>query len=759
MHKKHLLLCTAACTLFFTDFNATYISNASGLSSQTRHALEEITKLPEQHLHLTSLINTPTQAEKNLEMIASGGMMRENSHLGQAVQSSMDRVRDTINSSFSAAGRYGSGMHNEILERELSALSANAMANQYNKDLQHMINAHAIINQSNQNKRYKMLQERLDEVENRINRYFSGIGRYGTPDHKDELQKARDSVYARAMADQYNKDWQYIIQTNAILSDLNKSRLNMTENLLKGYEKALSDASQTAAILDADNQQRVNAAHKQWIREDNQEWYELQNKAELLHKAVAIDNALQGQNKKLSDTIRTAVIDAWNADAIKNVKRKGEPPVSPLPSRENKSSLIEQNANKGNSISKLSPVHATLKGKDNTSAITDPQIIPQPKTNKDLQKDVNSKTNSSSSKTTLPPSPDHVNLPTKTEAATQTPADTERASKEGKETTALSHDLSHPEEQSEILTPQIASYLVMPHALFSVGSADVKNQNTLLDNIRITMFEAKDHEEKGFFFSTYGKRSIFSSSSHTPQNSADTDIRYAALQAGLTLIVLEEQNTSTDFGFLGTYGKLAFTPKKKESAQKNMLNKWSLTAYGNIQHDSGVYASVFLSYGLFKGESPTALMKNTKTLAASATIGQKLPTIVEEIILEPQAQFVYQRLMLGILSNAENFKINMGNPDQWLLRIGGRLTQNKGDAVSFYGKVNIINTFGNNNTIQIDKKSFQTSPIGTSLEGGLGINAHLSQNVALHGDVSYQHKLKKAGESAINVSAGMRYRF
>lgn len=152
-------------------------------------------------------------------------------------------------------------------------------------------------------------------------------------------------------------------------------------------------------------------------------------------------------------------------------------------------------------------------------------------------------------------------------------------------------------------------------------------------------------------------------------------------------------------------------------------------------------------------------MRNTKTLAASTTIGQKLPNIVEGIILELQAQFVYQRLMLGILSNTESFKINMGNPDQWLLRVGGRLTQNKGEAVSFYGKVNIINSFGNNNTVQIDKKSFQISPIGTSLEGGLGVNAHLSQNIAFHGDVSYQRKLKEVGESGINISAGMRYRF
>ncbi|WP_273760319.1 autotransporter outer membrane beta-barrel domain-containing protein, partial [Bartonella sp. ML70XJBT.G] len=44
-------------------------------------------------------------------------------------------------------------------------------------------------------------------------------------------------------------------------------------------------------------------------------------------------------------------------------------------------------------------------------------------------------------------------------------------------------------------------------------------------------------------------------------------------------------------------------------------------------------------------------------------------------------------------------------------------------------------------------------------EGGLGVNAQLSQKFTLHADVNYQHKLQKAGVSGVNVSGGMRYRF
>ncbi|WP_245256862.1 autotransporter outer membrane beta-barrel domain-containing protein [Bartonella sp. DB5-6] len=161
-----------------------------------------------------------------------------------------------------------------------------------------------------------------------------------------------------------------------------------------------------------------------------------------------------------------------------------------------------------------------------------------------------------------------------------------------------------------------------------------------------------------------------------------------------------------------------------------------------------MYASTFLSYRIFEGNLTTALIKNTKkvnnikTLGAFAAIGQKLPTGVEGITLELQAQLVYQCLLLGTLSDSNNFKVNLGNSYQWLLRIGRRFTQNKGRAVSFYSKLNFIKTFDKKKTIQIGQ-NFKLASMRTSVEGGFGVNAHLSQNIALHGDISYQHTLKK----------------
>ncbi|WP_375632446.1 autotransporter outer membrane beta-barrel domain-containing protein [Bartonella sp. AA74HLJMH] len=657
MHKN-LLLCTAACALFFSSFNFTSTSTASALSPQERHAIEGIMKLPEQYRHAIDLINTPTQAEKNLEKIASGAMMEDNAHFNQALENHMDRVRDTINSSFAGAGRYGSGAHINVVNREM------------------------------------------------------------------------DNIRAQAMANKHHQDMQIMMQARAKLGQLRQNRLKTRENLLRGYDKAVSDAAKAAAILEADNQRRINAARQEWVNQDNRDWHKLQNKAEILHKAAQVDSALQGQNKELSNTLRKAVLETLNADGITNVERKEK--TSPPPT-------------------------------DNSFTRTD-HGMRQPKINENSQSDIDPQTNttSSESKTTLNTSEKaHMKLLPKVEnTATAATESTSKLTDDDK-ATAASTSLDGT-EKSTTLTPQGESSLTMPIAMFAVGFSDVNNQNILLDNMQITMFEPKDHPERGVFLSSYGNKSTFSSKVQAKQDGIQADIRYAALQAGATLIALKDQNISSNFGLFGTYGKLSFTPKNKESFQKNMFDKWSLTAYGNIQHDSGIYASAFLSYGIFKENHATALIKhtskvkNSKTLGAAATVGQKLSTSLEGVILEPQAQLVYQRLMLGSLSDRSSFsdddnsKIDISKPHQWLLRIGGRLTQNKGHALSFYGKLNMIKTFSEN---------FSLAAMESLIEGGFGIQAHLSQNIELHSDISYQHKFKKAGISAINIAAGMRYHF
>ncbi|WP_035463547.1 autotransporter outer membrane beta-barrel domain-containing protein, partial [Bartonella birtlesii] len=319
------------------------------------------------------------------------------------------------------------------------------------------------------------------------------------------------------------------------------------------------------------------------------------------------------------------------------------------------------------------------------------------------------------------------------------------------------------------LVPQVASYLVMSNAIFSTGFSDVNKQNTLLDDMQSSMMRAAENKNKGVFFSAYGNKMTLFSNRTPLQYGYGADVHYAALQAGITLATLEKQSITANFGLLGTYGKLDFTPKDMEGADKSTLDKWSLAAYGSFRHDNGFYVNALFSYAALNGNITTALigntaeLKNTAALNISATAGQKLATDIKDLIFEPQAQLIYQHVAFGTLSDADGFKVNMGTPHKWLLRVGGRLTQTalpieKGCAISFYGKLNVLKTFADNGTIQI-VDTFHLDSMGAALEGGLGMNARLSRNIVLHADVNYQHKLQKAGVSGINISGGMRYRF
>ncbi|UTO29423.1 autotransporter outer membrane beta-barrel domain-containing protein [Bartonella harrusi] len=315
---------------------------------------------------------------------------------------------------------------------------------------------------------------------------------------------------------------------------------------------------------------------------------------------------------------------------------------------------------------------------------------------------------------------------------------------------------------------QTANYLVMPNALFYSGLTDMAKQNALLANIRTSVLGKEEEKNTGFFLSTYGSTGTLSSARGPLKYGYGADMRYAALQAGATLAAIERQNITTYFGVVGTYGQLSFTPKDMADVSKSTLDKWSLTAYGSLQHNNGFYLDTLFSYGVLKGDignaiiGKTAKVKNAKLLSLSTTLGKQFATGMEGLTFEPQAQLAYQHLMFKPIEDANNLIIDMNTPSQWLIRVGGRLTKNiateNNHPLSFYGKVNFIKTFGDDGNIKIGDK-FDLDPMGAAIEGGVGINAQLLHNLSLHGDVSYQQKLQKTGLSGASFSGGIRYQF
>ncbi|VEJ46045.1 hypothetical protein [Bartonella vinsonii] len=201
------------------------------LSAQTRYGISGLGSIPH-HYQNRSLMNTiynPTSSAMNLRHMASGGMIGQNPSFNAALQNSLDRVRDTINSSFAGAGRYGSGAHQDVLANELGALSTRATADQYNRDADRMMQANSLIDQANQNQ----LGASNNFLQGYGNAYFNAIQGGGVLDAYN--QRLVDANRERWM-EQDNSGW---------------NRLNMLMNAGHGFARnyGTTTNSNTASMM------------------------------------------------------------------------------------------------------------------------------------------------------------------------------------------------------------------------------------------------------------------------------------------------------------------------------------------------------------------------------------------------------------------------------------------------------------------------------------------------------------------------------
>ncbi|EJF92818.1 outer membrane autotransporter barrel domain-containing protein [Bartonella taylorii 8TBB] len=135
----------------------------------------------------------------------------------------------------------------------------------------------------------------------------------------------------------------------------------------------------------------------------------------------------------------------------------------------------------------------------------------------------------------------------------------------------------------------------------------------------------------------------------------------------------------------------------------------------------------------------------------------------ESLVFDPQVQVIYKNLQFDKTSNIDGFDIEMGKHDQWVMRVGGRMTKiltasQTGRFVSFNGKLRLAHNFGEKQFVHFGDE-FQLGAFGSSLEVGGGFNAQLSSKFALHGNVIYQHRLTKAGFSGISFSGKLHHHF
>ncbi|AGF74893.1 autotransporter [Bartonella australis AUST/NH1] len=326
---------------------------------------------------------------------------------------------------------------------------------------------------------------------------------------------------------------------------------------------------------------------------------------------------------------------------------------------------------------------------------------------------------------------------------------------------------SHSEAKVRAVVPQVSTYLLLPNAIFHSGLMDVSNQNKQAEAMRAASQEFLN-KRTSFFTNAYGGRHCYASNLSQMKYGYGGDIHYDAAEAGVFLKAVESGSVVGFFGAMGTYGKFSLQPEDVEGSKKSKFEKWSAAVYGSLQHNTGLYVNGLLSYGLFEGDVSTDARGKTasikgKPLSASLTSGKAFAVESEGLVFDPQVQLIYQRIFFDKARDIDNFDIDMGQPEQWTMRVGGRLskrlmTNSASHSVSLYGKLYVSNDLHNKQFVSFGD-DFQLGALGSSLEAGAGVHAQLSSKFALYGDLSYQHKLTSAGFSGTSFSGGMRYRF
>ncbi|MEN3930494.1 autotransporter outer membrane beta-barrel domain-containing protein [Microvirga sp. W0021] len=317
------------------------------------------------------------------------------------------------------------------------------------------------------------------------------------------------------------------------------------------------------------------------------------------------------------------------------------------------------------------------------------------------------------------------------------------------------------------VAPQVANYLIGPTALFHAGLQDIGNLHKRLGEIRDDRVTGRTGGKGEFFMRAYGGVYDYKSNRNAYSYGYDANIDYAAVQLGGSLYAFESKNSVTRFGVAASIGSLSFDPKNVRGTTSTKLDTWSVSAYGTYLHDSGWYVDGILSYGAFDGNVSTTYRGNTASLSGtsfSASLETGYPfQLGNGLVLEPQAQVIYQRLMFDRKFDTDMFTVSLGTLDQVTARVGARLSKTfaqpeQDRLITVYAKANVLHTFGSNNKVFLGD-TFRIGDFGTSIEGGVGINATLSKNVSLYGEVSYQHRIGKSGVSGVSATGGLRYAF
>jgi outer membrane autotransporter protein len=326
---------------------------------------------------------------------------------------------------------------------------------------------------------------------------------------------------------------------------------------------------------------------------------------------------------------------------------------------------------------------------------------------------------------------------------------------------------SLPPDSRPAVAPQVPAYITLPTALFGAGLLDIDQLHRRLGEIRDTQTKGlPQHGE--FFVRGYGSTMNYTSSRSFSDYGFDSSEGYAAVQLGGSAVAIDDQSGTLRVGVAGSYGNLQFEPRAIDGWSKGDFDNYKISGIATYQARAGWYVDALITGGWFNGTISTTLRGQAARLSgtsvgASLEGGYPIALGWQNLTFEPQVQVTWQHLMFGSEADADDIGVNLGDLDQGVFRVGGRLLRPfesaDGRFVTPYIKANLLQGFADDGSISLGAINFLTGQYGTAVQVGGGATGMLTDRVAVYGDVAWQQQVSDGGFRGWALNGGVRYSF
>ncbi|WP_407152103.1 autotransporter outer membrane beta-barrel domain-containing protein [Bradyrhizobium sp. ORS 86] len=317
------------------------------------------------------------------------------------------------------------------------------------------------------------------------------------------------------------------------------------------------------------------------------------------------------------------------------------------------------------------------------------------------------------------------------------------------------------------VVPQVPAYISSPTVLFDAGLRDINDLHRRLGEIRDAQARGEPQQFETFVRG-YGGPYQYTSTRSFSDFGYNFKASDEAIQFGGSGVALDDERGHLRIGLAGTLGHASFTPNAVDGSSSGTFETDKLSGIATYQMRSGFYVDAIATGGVFRGSVTTAAAGKTTDLngtlvGLSVESGYPIPIGWQDLVAEPEVQLVWQHLSFSPRTDTGGLNVAIGNLDQGVARIGGRLVRRfqtaDGTLLSPYLKVNLLQGFGDGSAISLGGLGFGTGSYGTAIQVGGGLTGTVTNGLAVFSDVAYQTHVSDGGVRGWTFTGGLRFSF